>query len=242
MGAGGLAHLYFMRLEAEVSGGAKIPILIAAEDVPAGGLLTESALAVREIPRAYVEGRSVPSVELKNVLGAHVASGLRAGETLLWTDLSKFSGRARVLSGLVDGGMRGVAIDGRDADFDGLLRPGDRVDVLCTTGDGAESPGATVTLLQNILVLSVGGSIDRANKTDNARWRAGVVLGATVEQAQLLTQAEQRGHLSLTLRNQDDIAVVDGLGESTAKDVLPSEATPLSPSNGLRARGIDRVR
>src|SRR5215831_16526033 len=90
LSSGGLGHLYYMRLEAEVSGGPRIPVLIAAADIPVGAGLTESALAVREVPQAYVEERQVRAADVKKVLGAHVAGGLKTSEALLWTDLSKF--------------------------------------------------------------------------------------------------------------------------------------------------------
>lgn len=223
----GLGQLYFSRLEAEVSGGPKVAVLVAAADVPVGATLTEARLAVRDIPQAYVEGRQVKASELKKVVGARVTGGLQANETLLWTDLAKFSDHSRVLSGLVQQGSRAVAIDSRAADFQGLLRPGDRVDVLLTAGD--KGSGSTATLLQNLLVLSVGSNIARVDD-DAAKGggRGGVTLSATLEQAQVLAQAEQRGRLTLVLRNSDDVTVVEGLPETTganlfaAKDAAPA--------------------
>src|SRR5690606_38936220 len=189
----------------------------AARDIPVGGTLSESVVAVRDIPLAYVEGRHIRASELKKVLAARLASGLRANEAVLWNDLSKYSDHNRVLSGLIEQGMRAVAIDGRTADFDGLLRPGDRVDVLFTAG-GTNSSGTTRTLLQNLLVLSVGGNIQRADE-DGGRSsyaRSGsVTVSASVEQAQKLVHAQGQGRLTLTLRNHDDITIVDGVPETT---------------------------
>jgi Flp pilus assembly protein CpaB len=117
--------------------------------------------------------------------------------------------------------MRAVAIDSRSADFEGLLRPGDRVDVLFTA-EGKDE-GSTVTLLQNVLVLSVGGNTVRAEDEGSGRKtivRGGsVTVSATVEQAQLVTQAQQRGRLTLTLRNSDDITIVEGVPEATGRDL-----------------------
>jgi Flp pilus assembly protein CpaB len=121
-----------------------------------------------------------------------------------------------------------VAIDSRAADFQGLLRPGDRVDVLLTAGD--KGSGSTATLLQNLLVLSVGSNIARVDD-DAAKGGGrggGVTVSATLEQAQVLAQAEQRGRLTLVLRNSDDVTVVEGLPETTganlfaAKDAAPT--------------------
>jgi Flp pilus assembly protein CpaB len=221
LGTAGLMHLYLQRLETEVSGGPKIPILVAAEDVPVGAILTEKALAVRDLPQAYIEARHIRSVEVKRVIGVRVGSGLKANETILWTDLTKFSDRARVLSGLIQDGLRAVALDGRTLDFDGLLRPGDRVDVLFSNSSKEDAASSTSTILQNLLILSVGSSITRGDDvaSPTAIRGTGVTLSATVEQAQLLTQAQLRGKITLSLRSTDDIAVVEGVPETYAKDL-----------------------
>ena len=222
----GLSHLYLNRLEAEASGGPKISVLVVSENLPVGAVLTEENLAARDVPQAYVEERNVRASDAKKVIGVRVAGGLRANEAVLWSDLTKFSEHARMLSGLVQNGLRAVTIDARAADFEGLLRPGDRVDVLFTTPGKDPEGGVTTTLLQNLLVLSVGGDLGKRGGSDEtgALGRMGsVTLSATLEQAQLITQAKERGKLGLTLRNPDDIQLVEGVPETTAKDVLAAK-------------------
>lgn len=243
----GLSHLYLNRLEAEASGGPKVSILVVSEDLPIGAVLTDENLAARDVPQAYVEERNVRAADAKKVIGVRVAGGLRANEAVLWSDLTKFSEHARVLSGLVQNGLRAVTVDARSADFDGLLRPGDRVDVLFTTPSKDAEGGVTTTLLQNLLVLSVGGDLgkrDTASKDDTgAAGRTGsVTLSATLEQSQLLTQAKERGKLGLTLRNPDDIQLVEGVPETSAKDVMAAKDRLewRKPTSG-RAKGIDHV-
>ena len=48
-------------------------------------------------------------------------------------------------------------------------------------------------------------------------------MSVTVEQAQALTYSGRAGRLSLTLRNPDDIAVMEQLPETTRGDVLRQE-------------------
>lgn len=217
--AGAVGHVYLTRLEAEVSGGKKVAILTAGEDVPLGAALSEKALAVRDVPEAYVDARHVRAADAKKVVGARVSTALRANDAVLWSDVSSGSS-TRTLSTLVERGMRAVAIETKAADFDGLLRPGDRVDVLFTTSQGSE-PGSTVTLLQNLLVLSVGGSMAKTNEASSKLGpRGGIVtLSASIEDAQILTQAKERGRLSLTVRNADDIQLAAGVPETTARDL-----------------------
>ncbi len=221
LGAAGLAHVYMQKLEDEVSGGPRISVLVAAQDVPIGLTLTEKALAVRDLPQAYVETRHVRASDLSKIVGVRVASGLKVNETVLWSDLSQFSDHAKVLSGLIQNGLRAVAIDGRALDFEGLLRPGDRVDVLFTNTSKEDGASSTSTILQNLLVLSVGGSIARSNGQAPSATVHGtsVAVSATIEQAQLLTQAQLRGKINLSLRNSDDIAVVENVPETYAKDL-----------------------
>jgi Flp pilus assembly protein CpaB len=221
LGAAALAHVYMQKLEDEVSGGPRIPILVAAEDVPIGSTLAEKVLAVRDLPRAYVEPRHIRASDLKKVIGVRVTAGLKANDTVLWSDLSQFSEHAKVLSGLIQNGLRAVAIDGRALDFEGLLRPGDRVDVLFTNTLKDDGASATFTILQNLLVLSVGGSIARGNGQPPSATVHGtsVTVSATIEQAQLLTQAQLRGRINLSLRNSDDTTVVENVPETHAKDL-----------------------
>jgi pilus assembly protein CpaB len=50
-----------------------------------------------------------------------------------------------------------------------------------------------------------------------------VSLSVTVEQAQILTFAGDVGELTLILRNPDDIAILEELPETTARNILEIE-------------------
>jgi len=243
LGATALGHVYLGRLEDDVSGGPKVAVLVAAQDIPVGAALSEERLAVRDVPRAYVEGRNVRAADSKKVLGGRVAGGLKAGEVLLWSDLEKFQGPTRVLSGLIQQGSRAVAIDSRAADFQGLLRPGDRVDVLLTTG--GRDDGGTLTLLQNLLLLSVGGSTVRGDDSSAAKasFRGGsVTVSVTLVPPQVTRWRAGRGRLTLTLHSSGDIEVVEGLAETTAKDLVPAKESVAKAGSGARREVIDHVR
>lgn len=232
-----LSHVYLQRLEAEASGGPRVSIVIAAEDLAVGTTLSEAQLAVRDLPNAYIERRHVLASDVEKVLGTRIGVALEAAQALLWTDLSDLGERPRFLSALVQNGMRAFVVDEQSADFGGLLRPGDRVDVLFTTS-GSDKASRTSTLLQNLLVLAVGG--DFGAFADSARPRqrqaASVALSTTLEQAQLLTQARELGRLSFTLRNPADIALIDGIVETKSEDVAL-----LSERAGFRGPSPERV-
>jgi pilus assembly protein CpaB len=247
IGSLGLGHIYTERLEAEVSGGPKVSVLVAVEDIPIASTLTERQIALRDIPRSYIESRHVLASDLKKVLGQRVTSGIKANEALLTTDIAKFAEK-RQLSGLIPNGMRAISIDGRAADFDGLLRPADHVDVLLSLGEQRESIGSTLTLLQNLLVLSVGGTTQRSDGNDKTYSRGSTVtVSATVEQSQILTEAMRRGKLTLTLRSGDDITLVEGIGETTTKDLTnrngqPSRTLASAAASATTKEGPSHVR
>jgi pilus assembly protein CpaB len=127
-----LLVLYLRRYERELSGGERVPVLALRKSLQRGELLSDDALAVREIPIAYLEARAVRAAERSKVLGLPVGVPLEPAQGLLWTDLA-IAGQTRDLSSLVQPGKRAVTVLARGV-FDGrdlaLVHPGDYVDVL----------------------------------------------------------------------------------------------------------------
>ena len=159
-------HLYLSGLEQELAGGAPQQVVVVTRDVALGETLTRGALALRDLPERYVEERHVLGADLERALGARVTGVLHSGSALLWSDLDVMQ-EGRTLSGLVRPGMRAYALSDADTSFDGLLRPGDRVDVLWTAAEGAEAS----VVMENVLVLTVGSNLgdDQAKAVKRSR-------------------------------------------------------------------------
>lgn len=221
----GLGHLYLERLEREIGGGPPLEVLTAVVDLRAGSVLQADKLATRLIPQAYVGQRNILERDAHQVVGVRLGASVAANEPILWSDVASLTAPGRDLSSAIQEGKRAIALSGNDVTFDGLLRPGDRIDLLFTRAAGDE----TSTLLQNLLVLSVGGRLDANEERMTGRsLRGSVSLAVSSEQGQLITQAEQQGSLSLVLRNPDDIAIVEGLPRTDRADLVPrtSSARP----------------
>jgi pilus assembly protein CpaB len=211
LAAAGLGHLYLSRVERELSGGKRVGIVVAARDLEAGAKLTEKNLRVRDVPEAYLDRRHLLFADAKRALGVSLVAPVRSNDAILTSDLPADSAPAVALAAKVERGMRAVAIEG-GADFSGLLRPNDRVDVLLTQNAVGKEPGATLTLLQNLRVLAVGSATASNGEGEQSRASGQrVTLSASVEQSQILIQAKQRGRLSLTLRNGEDTTLVEGV-------------------------------
>lgn len=204
----GVLHLYLARYEQEVAGGSPTAVVVVTRDIALGDLVTRAALDARELPERYLEERHIRFDDLERIVGTRATAAVGSGSALLWSDLD-VSQDGRTLSGLVRTGMRAFTLPEREVSFDGLLRPGDRVDVLFTEASGT---AGTVTLLENALVLTVGGNLGETASGDaHAAQQPGrVTLSVTIEQAQRLAHSEQRGVVRLALRNPQDLVLAEG--------------------------------
>jgi len=220
-----LLSIYVRQFQREATGGEPVQLLAMRRDVAGGVPLTEQMLVMRSLPESYVEERQVLASDLPRVLGVRASIDLEANQTLLWTDLATTPEDRSSLSSRIPKGMRAISVTGvgRRA-FGDLMRPGDRVDVLLTKArPGPEARVVTVPLLQNLLVLAVGNSFGLAGENSVPKGLDSVTLLVTVDQASLLAQARRDGTLSFVLRNEDDLAVNEGLAETDDTDVLEQE-------------------
>lgn len=253
-----LLLLYKQRFEAEASGGVPVRVLIAVQDIPLGAALSENMMGYRLIPQAYLEDRFIRYSDVRRIIGVRVSNGLRANQTVMWTDLATASDARRDLSSLVSTGMRAITVRADITNsFGGLLRPGDRVDVLGTLSrTGGENDRVTIPLLQNVLVLAAGrdtgGEAQRqtvngtAGGTGNPVEISQITLSVSMEEAQLLTYASDRGGaggrhtgLTLVLRNPEDIAILEGVPETNIEDIF--EPTRRANVSRRRRQVIERI-
>ena len=253
-----LLLLYKQRFEAEASGGVPVRVLIAVQDIPLGAALSENMMGYRLIPQAYLEDRFIRYSDVRRIIGVRVSNGLRANQTVMWTDLATASDARRDLSSLVSTGMRAITVRADITNsFGGLLRPGDRVDVLGTLSrTGGEGDRVTIPLLQNVLVLAAGRDTggEAQRQTVNGTTGGGsapveisqITLSVSMEEAQLLTYAADRGGaggrhtgLTLVLRNPEDIAILEGVPETNIEDIF--EPTRRANVSRRRRQVIERI-
>ncbi len=220
----GLTYQERERFRKRVSGGDPIPVLVAAKDIPVGVLLSEDMLVTRDIPESYVEDRHIRAADASKALGIRTTMGLHPNESVMWTDLASSSEERRVLSGLIKKGMRAVTVRiSSGATLGGLLRPGDRIDVLLRADRDNDS--IVMPLLQNVLVLAVGSDLGRAedNMLQVVMGGSDLTLSVTTQQAQALTLAQGEGSLTASLRNPNDILIDRDQPITTGKDIHLAE-------------------
>ncbi len=225
--AGGLVclYVYVERFEEEAMGGEPQLVLVSSRDIALGTRLEEDMLGRKLVPQRYVEERHVRVDDLQRVLGVRVASSVKSGEALLWTDLASSAISSRRVTGYLQDGMRALTVRGGSSS---LIRPGDRVDILHTS-QGATGFQTTL-LVQNVIVIAVSGNVGpgRPGSSPDEMVVSGVTLALLPRQASFLTLAEQTGRLTFTVRPTSDVVIIQ-------------DPTPVRPGDLRNEEEIRRI-
>ena len=227
------------------TGGRPVEVLVALIDIPIGTPVRDEWVTTRLLPESYVEDRHLTFDVRREILGFPLAQEVHAGESILRTDLSPLSDNRRTLSASVPAGMRAYTLPTtRTSVHGGLLRPGDRVDVLVSLGEFANPmAGHGVVLLENMLVLAYGQDITVERSSSGERSTSAIIstnvtLQVTVDEAGLLTQARSDSAvIQLVLRNPNDTE------ESTTRipDVRIADVFEVERRNRFVHRALRRL-
>jgi pilus assembly protein CpaB len=241
-----LLVIYLRRFEEEASGGEPVKVLTALKPIQGGKVITDDLLATRVVPRAYLEDRAILETERAKIVGLKVGHTVQAQQVLMWTDLAIAMDERRNLSSLVQTGMRAVTVKaGTEGNSAALIRPGDRIDVIATmpqTGPGAAADARnSVVLLQNVLVLAVGGDTgsDPLEKASSSSRDMVFSLSLNIPEAQLLALATEKGRITVALRNPDDVRVTEGMSDMNSSALSDTKAR--GQLQGIRRAGPVKV-
>lgn len=168
----------------------------AALDLSPGQPITKEMITLVD-----VDTRPDPTAmtRLSDVVGKVAKTAILSGSVLRRTELTDADGWVQVPEG-----MRAITIQVDNvAGLNGALTPGSFVDILTTLSNGDET--LTKTLLQNIQVISTGGSSGgTATSRSSGGSNGAVTLSVSPKQAEMLTLANSLGKFHLTLRNFKD--------------------------------------
>jgi len=206
-----------------------VTVLAATADLPAGTRVQKVHLKKISIPQSTAPRATVAEEAL--ALDRALLFPITQNEPILSTRLSSVTGADGIAS-LIEPGKRGVSISVADASSaGGLIQPRAHVDVLFTkTGSMAEA--VTSTVLEDVIVLSIGRNVEAAGAaaagtpgaTATAAPSTGnrsVTLLVTPEQARVVELAKNQGKISLSLRNPKDTAKSDEVLSATSETIDP---------------------
>ncbi len=205
-----------------------VNVVAAARDMSTGVRVTKADLklvAVREadVPRGAI-------LKIDDAVNRALIYPVGANEPVTGIRLSS-QGGAEGIAAVIPRGKRAVSVPFTDATgASGLITPRSKVDVLFTRAGGNASEAMTVTVLEDIEVLSIGRTIENPQlATAPGATKAAprpvsgnqnATLLVSPEQARKVELARNQGKISLSLRNPLD----SGTPETSAAE-RPSPAT-----------------
>jgi pilus assembly protein CpaB len=227
--AGVVAFSAIKKKESDVRRGWNlVPVVVAATDIPQGSVVTLDMMAQRPIPEQFVTSSVVKPESASFVQNQKVLVSLQAGDPLLWSQFETTRAAER-LSSKVQKKTRAITIEAsKTASVGGWVRPNDHVDVIGTFRDPATNENTAVTLLQNVIVLATGKITGTTNVNlipEGQRDYSNVSLMVIPEEAEILVLAQELGELTLSLRNEDDVDMLDERGRATIHTLLSGERT-----------------
>jgi pilus assembly protein CpaB len=220
--------LYLNALEMTYKKGAqKVKVLIAKQYIDQGSMIDETMIEEGTIPKDFIQPKALQAVkELVNQDGRKqfmAVVPIEKGEQLVATKLFML-GLDTGISAITPGDKRAVTLVLDREKVAGIVRPGNRVDVVGVfdyEDKDHHAQEASATVLQNILVLSVGKSFlgalqplqagkgtDKPVSIDVPEGRIPVSLALSPQEAELFVLASEKGTINFSLRPIGDDRIV----------------------------------
>jgi pilus assembly protein CpaB len=210
-------------LSSRGQGAPKIRVLIARAEVEPGVKLNADLVGFRELPQDAVPEGAVTQEEQYTDRALKVRAF--PGQVIQVAQLGEKGQFGTSLD--IPSGMRLASIPASDTmTHSGIMKPGDRVDVVLTykqnkrTKAGAETVTLTKTILEYIQVYAIGNQRMGNEENEvkgNAKEAKNVSLIVTPIQAEIVQLAKNKGELHLTLRSVLDKALVASKGTDEAQ-------------------------
>lgn len=187
-----------------------VSVVVAKYAVERGEAVGSENMALRAVPAEHLPASVVRPEQFDALAGLRLARPMRSGEPLLREAL--LDPAPEPLSNRLQPGLRAVTVVADEVNsVSGMLRPGDRIDLLFSARDPqavaqGESGESTRPLLQDVRVLATGGLLDSTRSAaPGTRTTFGTItVEVTADDAKVLVLAQRGGRLTALLRGQDD--------------------------------------
>jgi pilus assembly protein CpaB len=182
-----------------------VPVLVAKQEIGAGVKLEASQVAFEEWPKENVPAGAVTSVAQYEERALKVRA--YPGDVVLQAKLG--SKGEYGASTTIHKGLRVVTVAvNMTSVHSGMIRPGDRIDVLCTYTNrrpNSTEISRTKTVLEYIEVFAIDRNREgEGNETNKGAKAENLSVLVTPEQAHVLMLASNKGKLQMALRNSED--------------------------------------
>ncbi len=210
-----------------------VKVLVAKQEIPPGVKLDPTQLGFEDWPRENVPPGAVTTPEEYEERALRVRA--YPGDVLLQPKLTERGDYGA--SSSIHKGLRVVTVPvNMTTVHSGMIRPGDRIDVLCTYSirrPGQAEISRTKTVLEYIEVFAIDRNREGEGDSSKGTKAENLSVLVTPEQAHLLMLAANKGKLQMALRNSEDkdeakVATIDDqiFEESQASKGAETEQKP----------------
>ncbi len=222
------------------------PVAVAAANLTWGTALTKEMLKMVPFNK-----KSLPEgcfSDPKALEGRVLIFPVNANEPIFESRLAPLNIITGGVAAIITPNKRAIAVKvDKTVGVSGFIHPGNRVDVLVTLSNQNTRTPITKTVLQNILVRTVGPDVGEKNGEEKQSNVDVITLEVTPEEAEKLALASTQGKIQLTLRNYNDAADVRtagttiptllasyGAAAQTAPKPTPAKKTTVKKATGIK--------
>lgn len=215
----GLAYLFLSDLEIKYKTMAEpVKVIVACQRIPQGVLIQPDMIVEKMVPKEYMQPKVFQDLrELFTEDGSAVYISLNTieeNEQILSTKVSK-TNQETGISNLIPDGKKALSLS-FDCESLGILTPCSRIDIFAIVeyiDNGKEIQSAVFSVAQNVLVLAVGGNCIGSGKKsepdDDSSNLNFITVAVTVEEAQRILIACEKGSLKYMIRPVGDLETSD---------------------------------
>lgn len=217
--------MYLNSLESAYKKGAqKVKVLVAKQYLDQATMLDDTLVEEKTVPKEYLQPRAVQTVkDLTDSDGRRLfmtVVPVEIGEQIVTTKLYML-GLDTGISAVIPNDRRAITMVFDKEAISGVVKPGNRVDVIAIfeyEGKDKLRQEVATTILQNVLVISVGKSVlgavkpvmtskkdmEKAAIMESAESRIPVSLAVSPSEAEILSLASEKGTIKFSLRSPGD--------------------------------------
>jgi len=196
---------YMKQLRADKVDDRMVTVVAAREDIKEDEQISRGMLQMVQVPKKGLHPNAV--YHLSELEGMVATSDIKKGEVLLKHRVRSWNDETTIVSRKVRKGFRAVSVGVNFVQsVSNLIEPEDKVDIIFS--ETIKLPNnqikvETKQLLSGVRVLAVGRKIAESSqqKEPHAEYSS-VTLELTPEDAVVLVNASERGHIQLTLQTK----------------------------------------
>lgn len=240
---------------------------MASRDLKPGRVVALADVALMSMTKERMRQRNIKTfmADPQQIIGQTVKEPIKRNETFDTEQFYPQGFRPNIATNLKSGQRAVTVLISSEDALNGFASTGQVVDVLFRVSPEnarakqfqATNPGdrtsagrfasSTVTLLQGVRVLALQENVVTENEQaqqvpEQARLR--VTLAVTPAQAETLRVVHGHGDLSLTLRNPNDLEIIESIDTKTLEDILglrPAEQrNPIAQMEVYRGNRLER--